>query len=155
MLRKIAIPMMLLMVGFCFLSCQSAPKPNPDASAFGESFSDSDSMSVGQAFQTNKASEGVVLTGQVDKVCKKKGCWMVMKDGKKEIRITFKDYGFFVPVNLVGKNVSAKGNLMRKVISVAEQKHYLEDGGAPQSEIDKITEEKNILTFVASGVKVL
>jgi hypothetical protein len=38
-----------------------------------------------------------------------------------------KDYAFFVPTALKGKNVVLEGNAERKVISVNEQKHYAED----------------------------
>ncbi|MEM6767781.1 MAG: DUF4920 domain-containing protein, partial [Bacteroidota bacterium] len=40
------------------------------------------------------------LSGEVDACCQAKGCWMSMTlpDGKS-MRVTFKDYGFFVPIN--------------------------------------------------------
>jgi hypothetical protein len=40
------------------------------------------------------------------------------------------------------------------VVSEADQKHYAEDGGATQEEIDAITGDQVKLTFVADGVKI-
>ena len=71
----------------------------------------------------------------------------------KSIRVTFKDYGFFVPASLQGKDVVLNGQLFEKVENVELQKHYLEDQGASREQILKITEDKKTYHFVASGVR--
>ena len=44
------------------------------------------------------------LQAQVASVCQVKGCWMVLDlGGGTQARVTFKDYGFFVPMDIVGK----------------------------------------------------
>ncbi|SMF17444.1 DUF4920 domain-containing protein [Pseudobacteriovorax antillogorgiicola] len=95
----------------------------------------------------------IELKGQVKKVCQKKGCWMVLDDGHDAIRITFKGYSFFVPMKLEGQTVRAQGILQKKVRTVGQQKHFLEDAGASQKEIDKIKDDKTVYEFVATGVK--
>jgi Domain of unknown function (DUF4920) len=50
------------------------------------------------------------VKGQITSVCEKKGCWMKLKqDNGEDIRITFKDYSFFMPQNIVGKEVVLDG----------------------------------------------
>jgi hypothetical protein len=44
------------------------------------------------------------------------------------------------------------GTAYYDTISVQLQKHFLEDGNAPQSEIDKIVAPKIELNFLADGV---
>ncbi|MEX2469882.1 MAG: DUF4920 domain-containing protein, partial [Pseudohongiellaceae bacterium] len=44
------------------------------------------------------ASKQVKIAGQITEVCQAKGCWMILMDGDTYARITFKDYGFFVPI---------------------------------------------------------
>ena len=66
-----------------------------------------------------------------------------------------KDYAFFVPTSLVGKNVVLEGNAETKTISVDEQKHYAEDAKKSQAEIDAITTPKEEIRFMASGIKVV
>lgn len=95
----------------------------------------------------------VLVKGKVEKVCQAKGCWMNIKDGEKSVRVTFKNYGFFVDKKLFGKTVLAQGVFDQKEISVKDQKHYLKDEGRPQSEIDKIKEPKVEISFVATGVE--
>lgn len=97
----------------------------------------------------------VVIKATVVEVCPKKGCWMNVsgKNSAEPMRVTFKDYGFFVPTELKGKEIAMQGRLVKHVESVEEQKHLLKDAKRPQSEIDAITTPKETLRFVASGVK--
>lgn len=95
----------------------------------------------------------ILIEGDVKKVCEKKGCWMQVSDGKTEIRMTFKDYGFFVPKDAIGARVVAQGRVIEKVESVKDQKHYLKDAGAPKDAIEAIKDPKSTKSFVASGLK--
>ena len=57
-----------------------------------------------------KDSLEVKLFATAKDVCKKKGCWMkVEKSDGTLMRVTFKDYGFFVPKDIAGKNVIIEG----------------------------------------------
>lgn len=104
----------------------------------------------------NKKAENVAIKGTVTDVCEKKGCWLTIKtEDDSQFFVKMKDYAFFVPTALKGKNVVLEGNAERKIISVDEQKHYAEDAKKPQSEIDAITKPKEEIRFVASGIKVV
>ena len=66
------------------------------------------------------------ITGVVEDVCHSKGCWMkVTTDEGKTMRVTFKDYGFFVPMDITGKRVTFEGTAYKKETSVADLKHYV------------------------------
>jgi len=71
------------------------------------------------------------------------------------VRVTFKDYAFFVSEELVGKRVLAQGMMFEKTMSVSEARHYAQDAGMPKEEIEKITEPVQEFRFVASAVKEL
>jgi hypothetical protein len=96
-------------------------------------------------------------TGKVETVinscCKKKGCWMrvALADGK-EMKVTFKDYGFFVPLESAGKPVIMQGKAYYETLTVEELKHYAEDAGKTDEEIDAITQPEPVLAFEATGV---
>lgn len=93
------------------------------------------------------------VTAKVLEVCKKKGCWMKLAlDNEEEVMVKFKDYGFFMPKDLAGKEVIVNGKAYVKSIPVDEQRHYAEDGGATKEEIAAITEPKNTYSFEADGV---
>jgi hypothetical protein len=101
----------------------------------------------------SKEEMPVKITGEVESVCKAAGCWMKVKtaDGKT-IRVTFKDYGFFVPKDIAGKTVVFEGVAKVKTTSIAMLKHYAEDGGKSKEEIAKITEPEKAIGVVATGV---
>jgi hypothetical protein len=93
----------------------------------------------------------VVVEGQIVDVCQKKGCWMTMLDGDREMRVTFKDYAFFVPLDASGKYARIEGVFEIKDVPADEAKHYLEDAGKYE-EAAKITGPVPSYTFLASGV---
>ena len=93
------------------------------------------------------------VEGTVESVCKMKGCWMKVKTGEGQVmRVSFKDYGFFVPKDIVGKTVVMEGTAETTTTPVSELRHYAEDAGKSKEEIEKITEPEKALTFVADGV---
>ena len=63
-------------------------------------------------------------------VCQHKGCWMVLTEGSRSIRVTFRDYAFFVPKDIAGRTVVVEGVLSRRLLSADEAKHYDEESGA-------------------------
>lgn len=89
----------------------------------------------------------------VTEVCKMKGCWMKLqlKDGQ-ETMVRFKDYGFFMPDDIAGKEVIVNGLAFVEEISVEDQKHYAKDGGESEEAINKITTPKKSYSFEADGV---
>jgi hypothetical protein len=103
-----------------------------------------------------KTVKNVAVKGVVTDVCKKRGCWITLKtaDGSSFF-VKMKDYAFFVPVALKGKNVVLEGNAEREVTSVDELKHYAKDAKKAQSEIDAITSPKEEIRFLANGIKVV
>lgn len=95
------------------------------------------------------------VQGQVESVCAVKGCWMKVKlDDGQTMRVTFKDYGFFVPKDIAGKTVVFEGKAFQNVTSVKDLQHYAEDAGKSKAEIAKITQPERAVAFVADGVVV-
>ncbi len=95
----------------------------------------------------------IKLQGVVKSACQAKGCWMTLPlDGEDELMVKFKDYAFFVPKNSAGKNAVIDGWAYRELVSVDELRHYAEDEGLAEEEINKITEPEERLTFMADGV---
>src|SRR4051812_2901393 len=47
----------------------------------------------------------VLVAGTIADVCTAKGCWLVVTDGSRQMRVMFKDYAFFVPKDIFGQHV--------------------------------------------------
>jgi hypothetical protein len=124
-------------------------------SYFGEKITDKGAVAAAELPKKigNKEKMTAKVTGTVESVCQAKGCWMKVKtaDGQT-MRVSFKDYGFFVPKDIAGRTVVIEGEAKMKTTPVVELQHYAEDAGKSKAEIAKITEPKRELTFVAEGV---
>jgi hypothetical protein len=96
------------------------------------------------------------VSGTIVQTCTNKGCWMkVARADGDTLRVTFKDYGFFVPKEgMEGKQVLFEGIAKKDVTSIETLQHYAKDGGASEEEIAIITEPKEEISFVASGVMI-
>lgn len=123
--------------------------------SFGKKIEETDALPANQlvTVMADKPSLSTKVTATVESVCQIKGCWMkVVTTEGQTMRVSFKDYGFFVPKDIAGKTVVFEGEAKVKTTSVAELRHYAEDAKKPKAEIMKITEPKRELTFVADGV---
>lgn len=101
---------------------------------------------------SNGEFEGKVV-GQIKEVCSKKGCWMTLElPNGVPMRVTFKDYGFFVPLSSQGYPVIIEGLASKSQIDVATLRHYALDAGQSKEEIDAIVTPSIEYSFEAIGV---
>src|SRR5262245_29896636 len=133
--------------------------PSAPADVYGAPVgAEGEALSVASALDRSADLEGkkVRLTGFVTAACQKKGCWMALAAGDgREMRVTFRDYGFFVPKNLPGATVIAEGTLETRELSVDEQRHLARDAGLPGAEVEAIRSPKIETSLVADGVRVV
>ena len=92
----------------------------------------------------------VVVEGTVTTACERKGCWMQLGDGDQNVRVTFKDYAFFVPLDSKGMKARAEGVTTVKKLSKADADHLEEEGAKLKRNADGTANE---VSFVASGVE--
>ncbi|MEA5258637.1 DUF4920 domain-containing protein [Arcicella aquatica] len=124
-------------------------------SKFGEEITEEGAISTAELLKKANDNEQITakVSGVVESVCQAKGCWMKVKlDDGQTMRVTFKDYGFFVPKDIAGKTVVIDGTAKVKTTSVIDLKHYAEDAGKSKNEIAKIKKPEKALGFVATGV---
>ena len=72
--------------------------------------------------------QSVAIEAVANDVCSKKGCWMTLSSdavGDETVRVTFQDYGFFVPLDSTGKTARLQGTFEKKVVPIEDVKHYL------------------------------
>ncbi len=142
-----------------FGACNNTPEPTAvteNGQYFGEKISMDNALAFDEFLTKMEGQDSmqVKVEGIVESVCKKKGCWANIQsaDGEKELFVKFKDYAFFLPLDCEGQKVVLDGVAFREVTPVDELRHYAEDEGASAEEIAAITEPKEELKFMASGV---
>ena len=148
-----------------FAACGDAPKSLEEVAyekatdqIFGEEITSDNALTFTDLLNKMDQLDSIEtkVTGTVESVCKKKGCWVnIVSDDGREMFVKFKDYGFFLPKDCEGRKVVMEGKAFREVTAVDELQHLAEDGGASKEEIAKITEPKEELKFMASGVMLL
>lgn len=94
--------------------------------------------------------QDVLVETRIAKVCQKKGCFFVATEGASTARVTFKDYGFFIPTDSGGKDAVLYGTFSRKSISREQAKHFATDLG----EEAEVKPEEFEYSIVASAIKI-
>jgi hypothetical protein len=95
------------------------------------------------------SNEPVVIETEVVKVCQKKGCFFIARDGEAVARVSFVDYSFFVPTDSAGKKVLLAGVLHQQELTEEQAEHLSGDLGE-KGAVDAGLE----FTIVASSVQI-
>lgn len=163
MKKTLIYSLMIALIGFsCQQKTAEVTEPTSEAEKvetaegkYGADINDSGLVTLAELvteLESKDEFQGKVV-GQIKEVCSKKGCWMTIDLPNGQImRVTFKDYGFFVPLNSSGYPVVIEGIATKKVTDVATLRHFAEDAGKSKEEIEKITESKQEYVFEAIGV---
>lgn len=126
------------------------------AQQFGDPVTTEKALDISSIDHSLVGVKNLKLKGTVHEACQVKGCWMTMSlPDNHTMRVTFKDYGFFVPVDCSGKTAVVEGQLTKQIISVEELKHLAQDAGKSDTEIESIVQPATELVFVADGVLLL
>jgi hypothetical protein len=96
----------------------------------------------------------VLLEGKVTDVCQMKGCWLMLSNGDRAIRIKFEGYSFFVPKSSRGKKVRAEGRLIEETLSEDTARHYAAEQST-KPDPSQIKGPQRVVTFEATGVAIL
>ena len=120
----------------------------------GEKLKGADAVELLKLLETPTEYEGktVAVEAKIRKACEKKGCWMELAGTEKGpgVRVTFKDYGFFVPLDSAGSTAKVEGVVKVAMLDEAKAKHYEAEGATvPKGKDGKYRE----VQLVATGVE--
>ena len=127
--------------------------------SFGDPITDENNTPIAELAEKYKIMSStdtikVKIIATIKEVCQKKGCWMTVQMGEDEVMVKFKDYAFFMPKDIAGREVIMEGKAYTEVTSVEDQRHFAEDAGESPEAIAAITETKKTYTFLSNGVLV-
>ena len=147
----------LFLLTILMIQAQPPKTPATPGTTFGEAITAENVMETELAtIMADKELADVKVSGKVLDVCPKKGCWLSIElTDKSVVFVKMKDYGFFVPLEMIGKTVVIEGEAKKMETSVKELKHYAEDAKKSQEEIDAITEPKKEIRLTAKGILVV
>jgi len=101
------------------------------------------------------ADQSVLVEGDVRQACTRRGCWMELSSTSDPAapgcRVTFKDYGFFVPTDSAGSKARVEARVESKVLRPELVLHMESEGAKfPEKAPDGSARE---VRLVASGVE--
>jgi hypothetical protein len=141
-------------------SANSASSPGAaraPAKAFGAPISAGPELALADVLASPDRFRDQVITveGHVRSACTRRGCWMeVAESGDPKLpgcRVTFKDYGFFVPTDSAGAQAKVQGTLGVNQLPPERVAHLESEGGQfPHKNADGSVDE---LRLVATGVE--
>lgn len=126
-----------------------------DSTHFGRLINDEGAVLANEFLDMMEGQDSmeIKIAAVAVEVCQKKGCWMKVDVAEGQtMRIKFKDYAFFVPMDINGKEVVFSGKAFKETTSVEDLRHYAEDGGETADAIAAITEPETSISFMADGV---
>jgi hypothetical protein len=131
----------------------TAPRSYGDKIGAGEQVPLSRVLAAPEGF----TQQPVIITGKVRKACSRKGCWMELAESLDATaagcRVTFKDYGFFVPTDSAGADARVRASVTVETVAASYVKHLEEEGATfSQKNPDGTARE---VRLVATGVELV
>ncbi len=127
------------------------------AESFGAKLGNSPQVALAQVLAAPSEYQGktIRVEGHVRRACSAKGCWMELSPsaeaGAPVCRVTFKDYGFFVPTDSAGARARVEGEVMVKRVRPAHVRHYEGEGATFAAKHEDGSADE--VRFVATGVE--
>lgn len=120
-----------------------------EVATYGEPMPAGNATPISAAIADFDAHAGVPqrFSGRITEVCQAKGCWMMLEDDGRAVRVMFGEHNFYIPKNAAG-NAIVYGVLSRKVLSPEAVAHLTEDGP------DKIAAAPEEYRIVADGIEI-
>lgn len=129
----------------------------PAKSLFGAAIEGSTSSSLAEVLREPEPFVGkkVLVEGEVRRACSRKGCWMELATAADPaapgLRVTFLDYGFFVPTNSAGSHARVEGQIEVKDVSKAHVDHLESEGATFSNKLPDGSAKE--VRFIATGVE--
>jgi hypothetical protein len=95
-------------------------------------------------------AEPFQVEARIAKVCQKKGCFFIAQQDQHILRVSFRNYSFFIPTDSSGKTVTLAGELVQQKISPEHAAHFKAD---LKSETDMV-KPGVVYEIVADSVKI-
>jgi hypothetical protein len=155
-LRGFSFPAVVFAALFLAWNTQSCKNEEEVWDYYGDTITLEDAVEVTTLPELMKGKQllEAKLSGTIQECCQKKGCWMKLELGNGQmLRVGFKDYAFFMPLDAAGSKVIMQGIATYDTTTVEALRHYAEDAGKTKDEIAAITEPEIELVFEASGVR--
>ncbi|MGM0574786.1 MAG: DUF4920 domain-containing protein [Myxococcota bacterium] len=103
---------------------------------YGEAFSVKEQKNLAAVLSGDDVPDAPVrVSGTIEEVCQKAGCWFVLEDGEKKARITM-GRAFTVPKDSKGRKAQVEGTVTVRTFTEEQVKHLEADRGGDPSKVE-------------------
>jgi hypothetical protein len=168
--RPLAVSALAAGCALALSGCKSQPDPAPltpvasaalppaaPAKSFGAPIAPGPELQLADVLKDPERyrDQAITVEGHVRSACTRRGCWMEVAQSpdpaQPGCRVTFKDYGFFVPTDSAGSHAKVQGTLGVNTLPAERVAHLESEGGqVPHKNADGSVNE---LRLVATGVE--
>ncbi|MBI1747319.1 MAG: DUF4920 domain-containing protein [Acidobacteria bacterium] len=156
MIKKSMSTIFFVLVVTLGLMGQAPNQASGKGSVYGKSLTLKTVTPLAEVIEKIEKYDGkeVLLEGTISNVCQETGCWLMLSNGKHSMRVTFENYGFFVPKDSSNKKVAVQGIVKRATLTEAKAKHYAAEDKNPTQKPEDIKGPQKVITMVATGVRI-
>jgi hypothetical protein len=128
---------------------------NSSGKHFGAAFTKAKTVTLADVTANADKYHGktVKLKGNIADVCQREGCWLVLSDGERTIRIKMKDHKFVVPKDSGNKVAIVEGVIEKQELSEEMARHYAEES-AGKVDPSTIKGPQVVVGMNATGVRI-
>ncbi|MBW1879614.1 MAG: DUF4920 domain-containing protein [Deltaproteobacteria bacterium] len=122
---------------------------------YGETFVGEEFVSASALLADPSAyvDKTLLVEGRVADVCQEKGCWMVITDEERHMRVIMKDHAYGVNKKATGWDCQVKGTLVATRIDPETVAHYASESSEGAVVPEKAVQGDTTYEFVADGVR--
>jgi len=147
----------LFFVSLWLAACGSVPPATVSGTgwaSYGAPIADGPSLAAKDllADPSLHVGKSVVVEGRVADVCAKAGCWMVIAEGDRTMRVRMKDHDFAVAKDGAGSDCRVAGDVVAVKIDPDTVAHYEGESRKPEIMPEKTAKAGVIYEIVATGV---
>ena len=146
-----------LQPGATVTAAASSLAARPPSKSFGAPITPGPELLLADVLKTPERyrDQAITVAGHVRSACTRRGCWMEVAESADPAvpgcRVTFKDYGFFVPTDSQGASAKVQGTFGVSTLPPERVAHLESEGGQfPHKNPDGSVNE---LRLVATGVE--
>jgi len=122
---------------------------------YGETFAAETFVPASTLLDDPAAYQGqtILVEGRVADVCQEKGCWMVIADEERTMRVVMKNHAFGVNKKSTGWECRVKGTVVATRIDPETVAHYASESSEGAAIPEKAVEGDTTYELIADGVQ--
>ena len=141
----------------CALFLSSAALAEEAWTHYGNEFTLKDTPIASSTFLADPGKydgQTIMVEGPIADVCQKAGCWLVLAEGDKSIRVRTKAHRFLVAKDSTGQTARIEGLVKSTKVDAQRVAHYESESVNKEIIPEKQANSDRVFELIASGISI-